>query len=221
MQPRAGTGCGWTEAPRGMLWHRYRLDDDGTILEAKIVPPTSQNQASIEADLRGFLAGNLDLDNDRLRHLCEQAIRNHDPCISCATHFLTLEVERGLSDTLVIGLGNAWRGDDGAGPAVARGLLDEVPARVLVHEGEPIGLIEEWAGADEVIVVDAVCSGAPPGTIHRLDPLAEPMPAALSHGSTHAFGLAETIELARALDRLPPRLTVYGIEGERFAAATS
>jgi sulfhydrogenase subunit alpha len=94
VEPRAGTGCGWTEAPRGLCWHRYRLDEDGTILEAKIVPPTSQNQASIEADLRGFLAGNLDLDDDRLRHLCEQAIRNHDPCISCATHFLTLEVER-------------------------------------------------------------------------------------------------------------------------------
>jgi len=95
VQPRAGTGCGWTEAPRGLCWHRYRLDDDGTILEAKIVPPTSQNQASIEADLRGFLAGNLELHDDRLRHLCEQAIRNHDPCISCATHFLTLEVDRG------------------------------------------------------------------------------------------------------------------------------
>jgi coenzyme F420-reducing hydrogenase alpha subunit len=94
VEPRAGTGCGWTEAPRGLCWHRYRLDGDGTILEAKIVPPTSQNQASIEADLRGFLAGNLELEDDRLRHLCEQAIRNHDPCISCATHFLDLTVER-------------------------------------------------------------------------------------------------------------------------------
>ena len=75
------------------------------------------------------------------------------------------------------------------------------------YEGEPVGLIEEWTGADAVIVVDAVSSGAPPGTIHRLDPLAEPIPAALSQGSTHAFGLAETIELARALDRLPRRLT--------------
>ena len=123
-----------------------------------------------------------------------------------------------MSDTLVIGLGNSWRGDDGAGPAVARSLRDEVPARVHVYEGEPVGLIEDWASADAVIVVDAVSSGAPPGTIHRLDPLAEPIPAALSQGSTHAFGLAETIELARALDRLPPRLTVYGIEGERFTA---
>ena len=86
------------------------------------------------------------------------------------------------------------------------------------YEGEPVGLIEEWTGADAVIVVDAVSSGRPPGTIHRLDPLAAPIPAALSQGSTHAFGLAETIELARALDRLPHRLTVYGIEGERFTA---
>jgi hydrogenase maturation protease len=124
----------------------------------------------------------------------------------------------GLSDTLVIGLGNSFRGDDGAGPAVARALLDEVPARVRAYEGEPVGLIEEWTGADAVFVVDAVSSGAVPGTIHRLDPLAEPIPTALSQGSTHAFGLAETIELARALDRLPRRLTVYGIEGERFTA---
>jgi coenzyme F420-reducing hydrogenase alpha subunit len=92
--PRAGVGCGWTEAPRGMLWHRYRIDADGTIAEAKIVPPTSQNQATIEADLRAFLPGHLELDDDPLRMLCEQAIRNHDPCISCATHFLKLDVER-------------------------------------------------------------------------------------------------------------------------------
>ena len=123
-----------------------------------------------------------------------------------------------LSDTLVIGLGKPWRGDDGAGPAVARGLLDEVRARVRVYEGEPVGLIEDWAGADAVIIVDAVSSGAPPGTIHRLDPLSEPIPAALSQGSTHAFGLADTIALAHTLDRLPARLTVYGIEGEHFGA---
>ena len=92
--PRAGTGYACTEAPRGMLYHRYRLDADGTILDAKIVPPTSQNQPSIEEDLRVFAAGWLDQPDDRLRHLCEQAVRNYDPCISCATHFLKLDVER-------------------------------------------------------------------------------------------------------------------------------
>ncbi len=89
---------------------------------------------------------------------------------------------------------------------------------MIVHEGEPIDLLDRWVGADEVIVVDAVSSGAPPGTIHRLDPLAEPIQTALSQGSTHALGLAEAIELARALDRLPSSLAVYGIEGERFTA---
>jgi coenzyme F420-reducing hydrogenase alpha subunit len=92
--PRAGAGCGWTEAPRGMLWHRYVLDGDGTIREARIVPPTSQNQRTIEADLREFVSGHLHLHDEPLGLLCEQAIRNHDPCISCATHFLDLEVER-------------------------------------------------------------------------------------------------------------------------------
>jgi sulfhydrogenase subunit alpha len=93
-EPRAATGCGWSEAPRGMLWHRYRLEADGTIAEAKIVPPTSQNQPTIEADLRAVVGDYVAVDDDALALRCEQAIRNHDPCISCATHFLDLTVER-------------------------------------------------------------------------------------------------------------------------------
>ena len=92
--PRAGTGHGATEAPRGVLYHRYSLADDGTITDAQIVPPTSQNQASIELDLRAYVQDRLDLDDEELTRQCEQAIRNYDPCISCATHFLDLEVER-------------------------------------------------------------------------------------------------------------------------------
>jgi len=91
---RAGVGFGCTEAPRGTLYHRYRLDADGSVLDAKIVPPTSQNQPSIEDDLRSFAPRWLDLPDEQLSHLCEQAIRNHDPCISCATHFLKLDVVR-------------------------------------------------------------------------------------------------------------------------------
>ena len=86
---------------------------------------------------------------------------------------------------------------------------------MLVHEGEPIDLLDRWEGAGEVIVVDAVRSGAPAGTVHRLDRAGRADPAAL-RGSTHAFGLAETIELARALDRLPQRLTVYDPLRERL-----
>ena len=94
LEPRAGVGYGCTEAPRGTLYHRYELDGDGTILDAKIVPPTSQNQRTIEEDLRGVVERSLDVPDDELALLCEQTIRNYDPCISCATHFLTLEVQR-------------------------------------------------------------------------------------------------------------------------------
>ena len=93
-EPRASTGYGWSEAPRGMLWHRYRLTGDGSIAEARIVPPTSQNQARIEQDLRAFVEPRVDLDDERLQWECEQAIRNYDPCISCSTHFLDLTVDR-------------------------------------------------------------------------------------------------------------------------------
>jgi sulfhydrogenase subunit alpha len=93
--PRRATGHGVTEAPRGMLYHRYEIDDDGTILDARIVPPTSQNQLAIEEDLRAVVEHELDLPDDELSLRLEQAIRNHDPCISCATHFLKLTVDRG------------------------------------------------------------------------------------------------------------------------------
>ena len=95
VQPRRAVGHGATEAPRGMLYHRYALDDDGTILDARIVPPTSQNQLVIEQDLREVVQQNVGLPDEALRLRCEQAIRNHDPCISCATHFLDLTVQRG------------------------------------------------------------------------------------------------------------------------------
>jgi sulfhydrogenase subunit alpha len=91
---RAGTGHGATEAPRGVLFHQYELAGDGAVRTARIVPPTSQNQAAIEDDLLRFVQQRLDLDDHRLTHECEQAIRNYDPCISCATHFLDLTVDR-------------------------------------------------------------------------------------------------------------------------------
>jgi coenzyme F420-reducing hydrogenase alpha subunit len=94
IKPRAATGHGCTEAPRGILYHRYRLDDQGVILDAKIVPPTSQNQKSIESDLWRYVRNYIDLPTDKLQWQCEQVIRNYDPCISCATHFLKLHIER-------------------------------------------------------------------------------------------------------------------------------
>ena len=91
---RAGTGHGATEAPRGLLYHRYTLDEAGTITDAEIVPPTSQNQPTIEHDLFHFVESRLDMADDELARAAEVTIRNHDPCISCATHFLDLTVDR-------------------------------------------------------------------------------------------------------------------------------
>jgi sulfhydrogenase subunit alpha len=92
--PRRAVGHGATEAPRGLLYHRYEIDEDGTILDARIVPPTSQNQRAIEEDLRAVVERHLDLSDEQLKLRCEQAIRNHDPCISCSTHFLELTIDR-------------------------------------------------------------------------------------------------------------------------------
>lgn len=124
--------------------------------------------------------------------------------------------------TLVIGVGNSWRGDDGAGPAVARLLRQRqggavAPLQIREVDGGGLGLIEAWAGAPAVVLIDAVCSGEAPGTIRRFDPLAQPLPAELFRHSTHAFGVVEAVELARVLAQLPPRLIVYGIEGRQFA----
>lgn len=94
VEPRAGVGFGCTEAPRGICWHRYEFEPDGAIKTAKIVPPTSQNQPSIEADVLAVANGMVDAPDDEIRDRCEQAIRNYDPCISCSTHFLKLTVQR-------------------------------------------------------------------------------------------------------------------------------
>jgi hydrogenase maturation protease len=121
---------------------------------------------------------------------------------------------------VVIGVGNEYRSDDGAGIAVARRLRALFPAGVTILEesGEGAALMQAWQGASWVMLVDAVRSGAPPGTIHRLDARAAPLPMGFFHYSTHAFSVAEAVELARSLDELPAHLVVYGIEGADFAA---
>jgi sulfhydrogenase subunit alpha len=94
VEPHASAGYACTEAPRGILYHRYRLDEKGAILDAKIVPPTSQNQKVIEQDLRDFVTKYMSLPQEKLTWQCEQAVRNYDPCISCSTHFVNLDIER-------------------------------------------------------------------------------------------------------------------------------
>ena len=94
IEPRAAIGHACTEAPRGILYHRYQIDDQGLILDAQIVPPTSQNQKTIEEDLFDYVSQHIDTPKPELTWQCEQTIRNYDPCISCSTHFLTLHVDR-------------------------------------------------------------------------------------------------------------------------------
>ncbi len=122
---------------------------------------------------------------------------------------------------MAIGVGNVYRGDDGVGVAVAERLREEPGLEVAVVEQEPTRLLDAWAGADLALVIDAVSTGGAAGTVHRFDASSRPIPAGVFRGSTHAFGVAETIELARALGRLPARVIVYGVEGEDFAAGES
>ncbi len=119
---------------------------------------------------------------------------------------------------VTIGVGNAYRGDDAVGLLVGRRLRERLGDDVRCREeaGEGTALIEAWQNADAVILIDAVRSGATPGTIHRFDVVAQPLPESFRCYSTHAFGVAEAIELARALGQLPSRCIVYGIEGQNF-----
>ena len=119
---------------------------------------------------------------------------------------------------VVIGIGNPDRRDDGAGLEVARRLRATLPdsVRVLDESGEATALMAAWEGADRVVIVDAMASGAEPGLIQRFDVRAGPLPTRVLRCSTHGLGLPEAIELGRRLGTLPPCLVVYGIEGEDF-----
>jgi hydrogenase maturation protease len=127
---------------------------------------------------------------------------------------------RVVMNALIIGLGNDYRSDDAVGRVVARKLqaesLDGV--RILEETGEGATLIEVWRGADFVILIDAVHSGGEPGEIYRIDANRQQVPRSFFRCSTHAFSVAEAVEMARALGQLPRRLIIYGIEGKNFAS---
>ncbi len=122
-------------------------------------------------------------------------------------------------DILVIGLGNPDRGDDGIGPLAVKALSRRLPdgVRVRIRSGDALALVEDWKGADAVLVVDAAALISRPGRIHRIDAVRETLPRTLSASSTHDFGLAEAVDMARALDALPPQLILFAVEGLSFA----
>ena len=136
--------------------------------------------------------------------------------ISCASRSST------SSDALVVGVGNAWAGDDAAGILVARALRGGLPpgTDLLEHEGEPTALIDAWANRRIAIVVDATAGAGTPGTVTSYDATSAELHSPFAGRSTHAFTVAQAIELARALGRMPARLFVVGIEGTSFAAGT-
>ncbi|MFN0149364.1 MAG: hydrogenase maturation protease [bacterium] len=119
---------------------------------------------------------------------------------------------------LVIGAGNELRRDDAAGLETARRLVGVAGVDVREARGDMTSLPELWDDTDRVVIVDAARSGAPAGTVHRFDATSTPLPATFGRGSTHALGVADAVEFARALGRLPATLIVYGIEGENFHA---
>ena len=125
--------------------------------------------------------------------------------------------------SLVIGVGNSDRGDDGVGPAVARIVSEEAPdeVSVIISKGEPAGLIDAWTNMDAVFLVDACVSGGETGTIQRFDAVQAPLPEQFDAISTHGFGVGAAVELARAIGALPGSLIVYGIEASEFEPGAS
>lgn len=123
-----------------------------------------------------------------------------------------------MSRTVVIGVGNEFRGDDAVGRLTARQIASRAPASVAVHEstGEALSLMELWGNADRVILVDAAEPSGAPGSVERHDASEHALPSDCFHTSTHAFSVADGIEMARALGQLPGTVIVYGIEGETF-----
>ncbi len=126
------------------------------------------------------------------------------------------DANRGSQSTLVIGVGNPDRADDGIGPLVAAGLRHLPQTRVSLCSGDILALIDLWAAADAAVVIDAAHSLGAPGRVHRIDVSEADLACELSQSSTHGFGLAEAISLARALGRLPRRMVVFTVEGACF-----
>ncbi len=125
--------------------------------------------------------------------------------------------------SIIIGIGNSFRGDDGAGLVAARMLRERAlrDTAVLEHDGEPASLIEAWTGADDVFIIDAVSSGAAPGSLHVIDARRTTLDGDLFRHSTHAFGIAEAVEISRTLETIPPVFWIYGIEGKDFSPGST
>ncbi len=209
--PQEGIGCGCSEAPRGLLWHRYQVDQKGGILNTIIVPPTSQNQARIEQDIACSLEKyGLERSEDELRFQAERVVRNYDPCISCATHFLTLKLERdqqpGLTtepplnskaERLLLAIGSPF-GSDSIAWQVARQLPKQPRLQVAYSNSPLTQLTPLLERARQVILLDALISQQPFGQLLTLNP--DSLTEKLAH-SSHALSAIELVALFNQLKK--------------------
>lgn len=233
---KAGTGYGCTEAPRGFLWHRYDMDENGCVSKAVIVPPTSQNQPRIEQDLKNSLIS-YGLDNEKhdLQLHAEKVIRNYDPCISCATHFLNLKLIRDgvvenaerteaittfknvdLKRAAIIGIGSLNVGDE-LGWRMIDLLLQNNTMTSLQQQGlsllkldrPGIALAEYVKRYDHVLIIDAMKSGDVNASYVCID--TSQLPSTTSQISSHEVGVIESTALLASLQQLPEQLVIIGI----------
>lgn len=236
VEAKAGTGYGCTEAPRGFLWHRYDMDENGCVSKAVIVPPTSQNQPRIEQDLKNSLIS-FGLDNEKhdLQLHAEKVIRNYDPCISCATHFLNLKLVRDgvvenaerteaittfknidLNKAAIIGIGSPNAGDE-LGWQMIDLLLQNNTMDSLQQQGlsllkldrPGIALTEQIKRYDHVLIIDAMKSGEVNASFVSID--ASQLPSTTSKISSHEVGVIESTALLASLQQLPEQLVIIGI----------
>ncbi len=239
-KPKAGTGYGCTEAPRGILWHRYDMDEHGCVTKSIIVPPTSQNQPRIEQDLKDSLINfGLEHPKDQLQLHAEKVIRNYDPCISCATHFLDLTLIRNgaieqdkpmeteavfagvtLRQTAIIGVGSPQEGDD-LGWALIDKLLQNKKIRLLQKNGlavfkldrPGISLGDAMKPYAHVLIIDAMKTNESNLPFVCVDIRTDARQVlSTSHGlSSHESGLLESLSLLNSLQQLPNQLVIVGI----------
>jgi len=235
---KAGTGYGCTEAPRGLLWHRYDIDEKGCITKAIIVPPTSQNQPRIEQDLKESLV-NFGLDNtkEKLQLHAEKVIRNYDPCISCATHFLNLNLVRDnvlahndqktlitgfanidVTKTVIIGIGSPNKNDDNGWR-----IIDALNNRKIIHTLKKKGLClykldrpgiklnEIIKPFTSVIIIDAANSNNDEQKLVWIK--SGDINTIPSSISSHDIKLPETLKLMHAIKTLPDKTIILGIHG--------
>ena len=236
-EPKAGTGYGCTEAPRGILWHRYDMDEKGCVKKAMIVPPTSQNQPRIEQDLKNsLLKFGLDNAKDKLQLHAETVIRNYDPCISCATHFLNLNLVRDgvfeaskqpstnvprfenmtLNKAAIIGIGSPHEGDE-TGWQMIDQLLQNSSIKWFKQKGlsllkldrPGIALVDNIKLYDHVLIIDAIKSNDMEQSFICFD--AHQLISGVRQISSHEMGVLESIVLIKSLHLLPKQLLVFGI----------